>query len=204
VPSLIALGVIFWLRFPRLGLLLVAAGIAIFAIKFSSILNLVSTDTQGTLFPLYARLAAWQIALQATSPNWLFGLGPSNYYNAVELYPILGYNVRFSSHNNYVDLVAQTGLLGLAAFFWFVAAYAREAWSLRFRPADGFARTYVNACLGALVAMLAAGFLGDWFLPFVYNVGLKGFRASVLGWLFLGGVIAIKGIVERERAVQVE
>jgi hypothetical protein len=103
LPPLIAFGIIFWLRFPRVGTLLVASGIAIFAIKFSSILNMVSTDTQGTLFPLYARLAAWQIALQAATPNLLLGLGPSNYYNYVALYPIFGYQIRFSSHNNFVD-----------------------------------------------------------------------------------------------------
>lgn len=204
VSLVIALGVIFWLRFPRLGTLLVAAGIAIVALRISDLLNIVSTDTHGTLFPLYARLAAWQSVLQATTANLLLGLGPSNYYNAVELHPILGYNIRFSSHNNYVDLIAQTGLLGLAAFFWFVATYAREAWLLRQRVQDGFAHAYINACAGGLVATLATGMLGDWFLPFIYNVGLKGFRASFLGWLFLGGMVAIKGIVERESAQSID
>lgn len=200
VPSMIAMGVIFWLRFPRAGMLLVAAGVTIFIVRISSILSIVSADAQGTLFPLYARIAAWQTVLEATMPNWLLGLGPSNYYSYDELYPILGYYVRFSSHNNYIDLVAQVGILGLAAFLWFIVAYTREAWSLRKRTDDGFARSYVNACLGALVATLAAGMLGDWFLPFVYNIGLKGFRASVLGWLFLGGLIAIKGFVESKPA----
>jgi hypothetical protein len=34
--------------------------------------------------------------------------------------------------------------------------------------------------------------LGDWVLPFVYNVGFGGFRASVLGWLFMGGLVALE------------
>jgi hypothetical protein len=196
LPPLVAFGIIFWLRFPRVGTLLVASGIAIFAIKFSSILYVVSSDTHGTLFPFYARLAAWQIVLQAAKPNLLLGLGPSNYYNYVALYPIFGYQVRFSSHNNFVDLVAQTGLFGLAAFVWFIVEFAREEWSLRHRAKDGFVMAYVCASLGALVGILASCFLGDWFLPFVYNVTLKGFRASMLGWLFLGGLVAIKGIIE--------
>jgi hypothetical protein len=29
-------------------------------------------------------------------------------------------------------------------------------------------------------------------LPFVYNIGLAGFRASVLGWLFLGGLVSLE------------
>ena len=38
--------------------------------------------------------------------------------------------------------------------------------------------------------LLSAGF-GDWVVPFFYNITLGGFRASVLGWLFLGGLIAL-------------
>jgi hypothetical protein len=45
--------------------------------------------------------------------------------------------------------------------------------------------------LGGLATMIVAGVLGDWVLPFVYNVGIVGFRSSYLGWLFLGGVVAL-------------
>ncbi len=41
---------------------------------------------------------------------------------------------------------------------------------------------------------MVAAVLGDWVLPFVYNVGFNGFRASVLGWLFLGGLVALANI----------
>jgi hypothetical protein len=41
--------------------------------------------------------------------------------------------------------------------------------------------------------------LGDWIIPFVYNVGLKGFRASVLGWIFLGGLVVIERVTAAER-----
>lgn len=46
--------------------------------------------------------------------------------------------------------------------------------------------------------MIVAGMLGDWVIPFVYNIGLGGFRASVLGWLFLGGLVALNNIIMRE------
>ena len=32
--------------------------------------------------------------------------------------------------------------------------------------------------------------MADWILPFVYNIGFPGFQASVLVWLFLGGMVA--------------
>jgi hypothetical protein len=33
--------------------------------------------------------------------------------------------------------------------------------------------------------------LGDWIIPFVYNVGFDGFRASIFAWLFLGALLAM-------------
>ena len=56
----------------------------------------------------------------------------------------------------------------------------------------GFAQAYVYGALGGLAGTLAAGALGDWVLPFFYNIGMTGFRASILGWLFLGGLVALE------------
>jgi hypothetical protein len=54
----------------------------------------------------------------------------------------------------------------------------------------------VYGALGGLAGTLAAGMLGDWILPFVYNIGFSGFRTSVIGWLFLGALIAVQQITE--------
>ena len=43
---------------------------------------------------------------------------------------------------------------------------------------------------GALVLMVMV----DWILPFVYNVGFPGFQASVLVWLFMGGLVALDNL----------
>jgi hypothetical protein len=68
----------------------------------------------------------------------------------------------------------------------------RLGWRLRSRVPAGFAQAYVYGALGGLVGMVVAGIFGDWFLPFFYNVGLMGFRSSVLGWLFLGGLVSLE------------
>jgi len=192
LPPLIALAVILWIRFRRIGLLGLVGGVVLFLFRYSALLMAVVSDTEGTLFPLEARLAAYQIVLQVTRVSPLLGLGPSNYYHYVRLYPIMGYYVRFNSHSQYVDLIAQIGLLGLCCFLWFALAVWHEGWRLRDCVEDGFSDGYVSGCLGGLVGTLVAGVLADWFLPFVYNVGLAGFRASVLFWLFLGGLLVVK------------
>jgi O-antigen ligase len=120
----------------------------------------------------------------------------ANYYWYTPLIPILGYHVQFNSHNNYVDIIAQTGIIGLACFFWFAFEVWRVGWGIREKVPDGFAKAYVIGALGGLVATLVSGMLGDWILPFVYNVGLQGFRSSLIGWLFLGGLIALEGMTQ--------
>jgi hypothetical protein len=41
--------------------------------------------------------------------------------------------------------------------------------------------------------------LADWVLPFFYNIGLTGFRTSMLAWLFLGGLVSLEQM-SRQRA----
>ena len=106
----------------------------------------------------------------------------------------MDYFVSFNSHNQYIDIIAQTGLIGFFCFTWFVWQVGKLGLSLRKTAPEGFPRTYVVGALGGLIGTLVAGMLGDWFIPFVYNIGYAGFRTSVLGWIFLGGLIALENI----------
>ena len=152
-------------------------------------------------YSLSTRVEAAQILLNIVQQsNPVLGLGPANYYWVTPLFPIRGYTVQFNSHSQYIDLLAQTGVLGLLCFVWFVVALAWVGWRLRSRAPQGFARAYVYGALGGLTGTVVAGGLGDWVLPFVYNIGFQGFRASVIGWLFMGGLVAVAEIVNRSSA----
>ncbi len=96
-----------------------------------------------------------------------------------------------------MDIVAQTGFLGLAFFLWFAWEVGRAAWRLRHKVPHGFPKAYLYGAMGGLAGTLVAGMFGDWVLPFVYNIGLRGMRSSILGWLFLGGVLALEAITQR-------
>jgi hypothetical protein len=145
------------------------------------------------------RLEAWRIVSEIIKVNPIFGLGPSNYRFYTPLFSILGYNVAFNSHNNYVDIIAQIGLLGLACFLWFSWEVGRLGWRLYPRVQEGFSRAFVLGSLGGLAGTLVAGMLGDWVLPFVYNVGLNGMRSSALAWLFLGGLLVIEKVTQQSQ-----
>lgn len=197
LPSSIVLAALAWFRFPRLRWIWFPVVLALFLVNFERVWNTV-LSTGDNIYSWETRLAAWQIVIETVKANPFLGLGPANYYNYVQLYPIMGFYVRFNSHNNYVDLIAQVGLVGTFFFVWFAFAAWREAWALRARVQDGFARAYVYACMAGLAGTLASGMLGDWFLPFVYNIGIAGFRASMLAWFFLGGLVVIRQSVNRQ------
>jgi hypothetical protein len=126
-------------------------------------------------------------------------LGFGNYYFYTPLTDINGWRVNFSSHSQYIDLFAQTGILGMASFLWFFGEVAGLGWRLRSTASQGFAHAYVIGALGGLAGTLVAGLFADWVVPFVYNIGMDGFRSSVLSWFFLGGLVVIYRITRQTR-----
>ena len=155
----------------------------------------VATDLYSTM----TRLDAWKIIFKLSSVSPLFGLGFGNYYWYTPLIPINGWHVSFNSHSQYVDIFSQTGLIGFVCFFLVFWEIGRLGWKLRDKAPEGFARAYVYGALGGLAGTLVAGGFVDWILPFVYNIGMDGFRSSILSWLFLGGLVTIYQIVEKQQ-----
>jgi O-antigen ligase len=192
------LGTLLWLRFPRL--------------RWPVTILLVLLTLSGVLMPIIyqfaggnaewdesggSRLALIGRVIEVTMRNPITGLGPAAYrpYAGIKPLPYMGaYWVapQVNSHNNYVDLFAHGGILGLLLFFWFAWEVARLGLSLRKRCTNNFAAGYVDSMLAAGAGALVIMALADWILPFVYNVGFIGFQASVLVWLFLGGMVALE------------
>ncbi len=185
VPPLVSIAAMFGLLSPQLGVVLALGG----ALPAPHLLSDVIVSDE---YSYGTRLDAWKIVLEIAKVNPILGLGPANYHWYTPLFPIRGYAVKFNSHSQYIDLIAQTGVLGLGCFIWFVWAVGRLCWRLRTKAPEGFARAYVYGAFGGLIGSLVAGALGDWVLPFFYNVGLAGFRSSILTWLFLGGLVVIE------------
>jgi hypothetical protein len=190
VPPLAAIGAILFLKYPRRMIIFVPP-IALLG------WYLVGQAISSEQYSWSTRLEAWSILIDIIKANPILGLGFANYYRYTALIPIRGFFVPINSHNQYIDLIAQTGLAGLFCFLWIFLELGRLGWRLRERLPEGFSIAYVYGVLGGLVGTLVSGLLGDWVLPFVYNVGMRGFRASVVGWLFLGGLVALEQIYSR-------
>lgn len=197
------LGFLVWLRFPRLRwpLLILVVILAISGILFPSLYGFAGGDAEWRDSG-GSRLVLIQRVLDVTMRNPITGLGPAAYrrYAGIEPLPYgraFWIEPRVSAHNNYVDLFSQTGLVGLFLFVWFVVEIGVVGRRLHRHHQHGFASGYVNGMLAVGVGALVIMLLADWILPFVYNIGFPGFQASVLVWLFMGGLVALEQMTLR-------
>jgi O-antigen ligase len=201
VPPLAAIVGILWAAKPRLGLLITLVGSLGMITKLQKLTDMIMANNT---YSLGTRLDAWKIVWEIAKVNPILGLGPANYHWFTPLFPIRGYAVKFNSHSQYVDLIAQTGILGLICFLWFFVSVGWLGWYLRKRVPAGFARAYVYGAVGGVVGTLTSAAFGDWVIPFFYNITLGGFRASVLSWLFLGGLVALEQMLHRSDGVEAD
>lgn len=198
VPMAATLSTLVALRFRKRALwvflVLVLAGVLILPVLYQSFGWQEELEVSGG-----GRLMHYQIVLQFALRRPWFGLGMAAYRHYTWTVPVLIQEllykgVQISSHNNYIDLFAQMGVVGLAIFLWLAIVLGRIAWRVSRQYGQGFEGAYANAALAGLVGTLISGLFGDWFLPFVYNIGFPGFRSSVMAWLFVGGLVALDTI----------
>ena len=195
-----AAGVLAWLRRPRLRWLVVVLFVALVVsgILYSAVYKFSGGDEEWAESG-GSRLALIGRVIEVTMRNPITGLGPAAYRRYAGMEPLpyggaLWIAPAVSSHNNYVDLFSHVGLLGLGLFLWFAAEVTRLGLRLRVRFTQGFTAGYVNAVLAAWAGALTLMLFADWVLPFVYNIGFPGFQASVLVWLFMGGLVALENM----------
>jgi O-antigen ligase len=201
----VAFGVLLWLRLPKWRWLAVAAFVALAAsgVLFKAMFNFAGGDAEWELSGA-SRLTLTGRVIEVSMRNPITGIGPAA-YRAYAMNIPLQYGMAYyrtpavNSHNNYVDLFSQTGIVGLVLFLWFMLELLRIAWKLRARFREGFVGGYVMSMLAIWFSMIALMTLLDWFLPFVYNVGFIGFQASVLVWMFLGGLLMLENLTPEEQ-----
>ncbi|MEO7704019.1 MAG: hypothetical protein ABIV92_05220, partial [Thermoflexales bacterium] len=109
-PPLVTLVLLIAFRAPRL---LAVAGVVTAVVLGSVLLGLADSVVNTESYGILTRGEASKILVEQVFPlSPVFGLGPANYYHYTPLYPILGFAVQFNSHNNYVDILLQTGIVG--------------------------------------------------------------------------------------------
>jgi len=191
-------GVLAWQRWPRARRYVVAVMLILstLGILFPSLYEFAGGDDEWQLSG-GSRLALITRVVELTMRNPITGLGPAAYrpYGLVKPLtygPTTWVNPLISSHNNYADIFSHTGLLGLGLFLWFMIELGLLGWRICARLRHGFIGGYAAGILAAWAGALVVMMFADWMLPFVYNIGFPGFQASLLVWLFWGGLVALE------------
>jgi len=183
LPSLVAIAAITFFRSRKLFAGMVMASAVAVISQFDTVYDLVwgTAIRKGDL----TRLDIWNQTLDLVGRYPLLGTGPAGYAPYFQsLYA--GSQFSLSTHNTYLDVVAQTGFIGALVFMWFLLAIARVGWQARVRWQHGFLGGYAHGVFGGLVGLVVAMSQGDWLIPFVYNQTIAGFRYTIHSWVFLG------------------
>jgi hypothetical protein len=193
LPPAIAAFIILLLRAPRLTIVFTVLAVVLWLGLFPPTTEtfVPSGEAYSEMTRIEAARAVWPLIMK--SP--LIGSGPANYYQQTQLHPILGWYVSFSSHNQYLDLLAQIGFIGALTFGWLMWEVTSTAWRLFRVFRGGFCQSFSVGVLAGLGGTLAAGALADWIIPFYFNIGVRGFRSSLLFWMFIGGILVLKRTV---------
>jgi O-antigen ligase len=182
LPGLVAIVVLLSLRSMKLAVLaalVMAVVVYVNQTYYASTVNAENTESGGT------RLAAWQQNWHVTSQHLLFGTGPAGY----ALYYMSYFPTEaMATHNNYIDILAETGLIGFALYIVIFGVVAWKGYRLcrRLKGRGDFTEALANSLLAGTVACLVAMTLGDWLIPFAYTQTISGFDHSVFSWLLMG------------------
>lgn len=128
--------------------------------------------------PTVRRLPLWRAALRMWMERPLLGVGPDNFRHLYGRYlGLSAWDERVHANNLYLELLADLGLPGAAAFAWLLLAALRHLARALRTPSDGPAVLWTAGLGGALLAFLLHG-LFDYFLGFV--------SLYLLFWIVLG------------------
>jgi hypothetical protein len=198
LPALFAVAVITLLRSKRLFLILVLLGVLYVGLNWNYYWGTVVAAEKVESGS--SRLEAWAQNWRVTGKHLLFGTGPAGYaVYYMSYYP----GEAMATHSNYVDLLSQTGIVGLFFCLWFFAALGWTGLKLcrRLRGAGDFAHGFAVASLGLCIGCVVAMGLGDWMFPFVYTQTIEGFDYAVYSWVLLGGMVALESIRQQRDEV---
>lgn len=137
-----------------------------------------------------SRVPLMKLALRSIHDHPILGVGANNFPSVVFQYvtPELGDVWVYSAHNKYLLVWAETGLIALAAFLWFLTATIRrgwQCWQLNDRLLSPLAFSLAVAIAGSMVHMFFDVFRS---------------RPDVeLLWFSAGLIIAVYRIGHRER-----
>lgn len=193
VPLIAVFLIVSFFRSPKLALAIVVLMIVMVAIGWDYLSEVINLENRisGT-----TRLTAWGMNWRITKDHLLFGTGPAGY---AIYYMTYFPNQAMATHNNYLDMLAQTGIVGFSFLMWFFIRLIWMGWKVlqRLKGKGDFVEAISAACLAGSLGGLMMMFFGDWLFPFAYTQTIAGFDYSVYNWIFMGVILSLDAMVFR-------
>jgi putative inorganic carbon (HCO3(-)) transporter len=131
-------------------------------------------------FAVVERLAHWEAALGMIADSPLLGVGVGNYVPRYPAYALPGWRDPLGhAHNYYLHVAAETGLVGLAAYLFFLAVCFGRGWSA-VRTLTATNQAVALGVLGVLGAFATHSLFDN-----LYVHGMNMHLAILLGLLFV-------------------
>jgi O-antigen ligase len=187
LPGLVAVGVIAFQHSKRLFLFFLVLLVVYVAINYAPIMQNIGfkqTNDGDT------RLAAWTMNWTVTSQHLLLGTGPAGY---AAYYMSLFPNQAMATHNNYIDVLSETGVIGSFFYLWLFGSFAWLGLKVvrRLRGRRDFKEALAVSAFAGLIGCIVIMAFGDWMLPFAYTQTIAGFNYTIYSWLFIGTLLAL-------------
>ena len=143
-----------------------------------------------TNYAVVERLAHWQAAISMAQAQPFLGVGLGNYAAAYAEYRLLNWEEPLGhAHNLYLNFLAETGVVGLAAYLAFWIVIFRITWRTRSHP-DRIARA------------VAVSLLGCWTYIAVHSVFDNLFVNNL--FLHIGVLLGVLAILHRQVSASLE
>ena len=197
LAALLGMGVVLYHRNRKvlIGAVLAAVLLSWCFVKFSPLEVRKRTRTRPEIVQddIQWRTHVWEASLSLVKERPLFGYGLNTYMDQIQRTPA-GTDPIYA-HNCFVQVLVETGLLGLAGFLWILTALSRAAFrSIRTVSSTPEARALAVIMLGAVSGLTA--FVAHSF----FDVHFYSLQLSVYFWLIAGILMSIIRVLHTESA----
>ncbi|MBD3266628.1 hypothetical protein GF373_08160 [bacterium] len=138
-------------------------------------------------------LAAWDMWKDYPIAGVGWGAYPDMYFDYQTELEAFSRDMRMGAHNLYLELMAETGVIGLAVFLFMMYMFFRESFIVLFLTKSRFRQVFIIGLQGAMITYL--------FHAFVNNLGPSD-KIAITFWFSLGIIPALKNLAMEEQNIQ--
>lgn len=133
------------------------------------------------------RLAHWQAAVNMGREYPFFGVGAGNYQAAYDAFRLIDWDESLGhAHNYYLNVFAETGIIGLAAYLSLIMFVLVAMWRLRSHPDQS-------------VYYLSVGLAGSWVYLLIHSLTDNLYVNNL--FLHIGAILGVLAVLYRQLSI---